>query len=392
MSSISTTLVRSALLLSVLLLFVTLPASAQLELDQDGRVGVGGGPFSLFRLSAFNSESGAIFASYSGSSNAAAIIGQAHSYPGSGVGGEFHGGKMGLSAYAISPNPSSDPNDYVTGIYTKATGSNVNNGVHAYAFKGRVARALRAHAHGDNATEHAYGLYAFTNGSATNGYGGYGDVVSVAGKTGYGVYGRSLGGGTNYGVYGEVSSSSGQTGYGVYGHAHGSGTKWAGYFQGNVKVTGTFDNPSDAKFKEGVESLASTGMLDRVLALEPRRYQYRQDALGQRMGFSEGLRFGFVAQELEEVFPELVSQSRHTLPAIAASAGGVERSPKPRVVEAAMEVSYKSVNYLDLIPVLVQAIQEQQAEIETQQAFLASQQAEIQALKDALSKLGVTVE
>jgi len=50
------------------------------------------------------------------------------------------------------------------------------------------------------------------------------------------------GGGTNYGVYGEVAASSARrfsgTNIGVYGRATGSGTSYAGYFDGNVEVTG----------------------------------------------------------------------------------------------------------------------------------------------------------
>ena len=60
-------------------------------------------------------------------------------------------------------------------------------------------------------------------------------------------------------------------------------------------------------------------------------------------------------------------------------------APEVVIAEEALEVSYKAVNYVDLIPVLVGAIQEQQA-------LLVAQQAEIKALKEALAKLGVTVE
>ena len=343
----------STLVLFTALLLTASPAFAQLELDQDGRVGIGGGPFSLFRLSAFNSQSGAIFASYGGSNNAAAILGQAHSHSGSGVGGEFHGGKMGLSAYATKVNPDTGPNGYNTGIYTKASSADVNNGVHAYAFKGRVARAFRAHAHGDGTTDYAFGIVAFANGSATNAYGVYGDVYTATGKTGYGVFGRSLGEGTNYG----------------------------GYFHGDLRYTGTFAKASDAKFKEAVEALADESLLDQVLALEPRRYRYKQDAVGRRMGFPAGEQLGFIAQELEAVFPALVQEEQHTLPAVEASGAPREEEglpPEVVIAEEALEISYKTVNYVDLIPVLVGAIQEQQAEIA--------------ALKAALGKLGVTVE
>lgn len=159
----------------------------------------------------------------------------------------------------------------------------------------------------------------------------------------------------------------------------------AGYFQGDLHYTGDLEDVSDAQFKEAIEALTgareSTSMLERVQALKPRRFRYRQDALGRRMGFPEGEQFGFVAQELEAVFPELVNERRHVLPAVEALPEpweGEGPPPEPQVVEEAMELSYKAVNYIELIPILVQALQEQQAEIA--------------ALKEALGKLGVTVE
>ena len=49
------------------------------------------------------------------------------------------------------------------------------------------------------------------------------------------------------------------------------------------------------------------------------------------------LQYGFIAQELEKVLPELVNDG---------------------------DDGYKTVNYIGVIPVLTQAMQEQQAEIE----------------------------
>lgn len=54
----------------------------------------------------------------------------------------------------------------------------------------------------------------------------------------YGASGRAHGGsGTNYGVHGEAND--GETNYGVYGIANGGTTNYAGYFDGDVHVTGT---------------------------------------------------------------------------------------------------------------------------------------------------------
>lgn len=74
--------------------------------------------------------------------------------------------------------------------------------------------------------------------------GGYMGVAGIVNSSGYsyfgyfGVYGKASGGsGDNYGLYGYATGSG--INYGVYGKASGSGTNWAGYFDGDVNVTGT---------------------------------------------------------------------------------------------------------------------------------------------------------
>jgi hypothetical protein len=66
----------------------------------------------------------------------------------------------------------------------------------------------------------------------------YGKVTPTGANYYYGVGGYAGGGnGTNYGIWGSASGSG--TNYGVFGEASGGTTNWAGYFFGNVNVTGT---------------------------------------------------------------------------------------------------------------------------------------------------------
>ena len=348
------------------LLFSALPAYAQLELDQGGNIGVGQLPDTQWKFNVEGSNSAVLRALYTGaSSHHAAVLGWAKPAAGKGIGGEFHGGLMGLRVYAVEEGSLE-----ATGIFARASGSDTNTGFYAQTTGGTQARSL--HAYTTGGSTRSEGVFAEVQGSQDKNYGVRTAVyANQDGATAYGVYGyasRTSNSGVAYGVYGTVA--------GPY-----SAVKYAGYFQGDVQVTGTFTNASDARFKEAVEALDGESVLDRVLALEPKQYRYKLDALGQRMGFSDGERFGFIAQELEQVFPELVSERVHTLPAVEAPSepwDGDSPSPEPVIEQAEEEVTYKAVNYVDLIPVLVGAIQEQQAEIA--------------ALKEALGKLGVTVE
>ncbi len=90
----------------------------------------------------------------------------------------------------------------------------------------------------------------YTGTTEFDGYGVYGKSTPIDGygyggffQGGYrGVYAAALGGdytGIVYGVYGMSSGGSVGTRVGVYGYGLGGATTWAGYFAGNVNITGT---------------------------------------------------------------------------------------------------------------------------------------------------------
>jgi hypothetical protein len=99
---------------------------------------------------------------------------------------------------------------------------------------------------------------------------------------------------------------------------------------------------SDIRFKENVRDL-DAGLAE-VLALKPRLYDWKE---GKGANIKNAR--GFIAQEFEEVFPDLIDEWK-------------DEAPEG-------EEPYKSVRQ-DLIPVLVKAIQEQQALIQSLKARL----------------------
>lgn len=147
--------------------------------------------------------------------------------------------------------------------------------------------------------------------------------------------------GTAPGAYG-VYATPGFNGIGVMGIQNGPG----GYgvlCQGNGGYTGTWTLVSDAKFKKDFVGIDNA--LDKIKLLNPTTYLLKKDDY-KMMQFPSERQYGFIAQELEKVFPTLVEAGK--IPGT---------SP-----EASME--YKSVNYIGMIPVLTKAIQEQQKQIE----------------------------
>ncbi|MDZ4811061.1 MAG: tail fiber domain-containing protein [Pseudomonadota bacterium] len=69
-------------------------------------------------------------------------------------------------------------------------------------------------------------------------------------------------------------------------------------------TTGTISSLSDARLKDQVQDY--THALDQINALRPVRYHYRE--AGKAAFQPEGLHLGFVAQEMQQVFPEWVSE------------------------------------------------------------------------------------
>ena len=191
------------------------------------------------------------------------------------------------------------------------------------------------------------------------GDGGYIGVKGISSVSGVGTRyaGRfdAYGGQVNYGVFSVATSSSSSTGYGIYSSATGAGTNFAGYFAGNVYVTGTFTNPSDSRLKRDVRSL--TGAVGSLMKLQPSSYYFDSTRI-KMAGLPKSKQMGLIAEDVLAVFPELVSD----VPVAVQPEEGKSAKPSPTV---------RSVNYLGLIPVLVAAIQEQQVEIAALKAALA---------------------
>jgi hypothetical protein len=125
--------------------------------------------------------------------------------------------------------------------------------------------------------------------------------VHAVASAGHGVQGNSSDTGAS-GVYGENLSGAG---YGVAGRATGIGSGvfgenanpsgWAGYFNGNVRVTGTLNPPSDRNVKHGFATVDSREVLEKVAALSIQTWAYTNDTRGTR-------HLGPVAQDFQAAF------------------------------------------------------------------------------------------
>ena len=130
--------------------------------------------------------------------------------------------------------------------------------------------------------------------------------------------------------------------------------KYAGYFYGAVYSTGSITAPSfytlsDRELKENIAPFGQSddeSTLDHILKMNVVEYTYKdihregdgEEASSAKEAQEEKkLHYGLIAQELQEIYPELVKKGQD---------------------------GYLSINYLELVPVLIRSIQELKQELD----------------------------
>lgn len=210
-----------------------------------------------------------------------------------------------------------------------------------------------------------------SNSSAIYSYNtGAGSIISVAahassptgvGGAAIGLRASAIGGQYNAAGYfeGYTSCIAGGNTYGIFAGMYGGACagNYAGWFDGNVNINGAASCnsgswTSDRKLKKDIKAL--TDGLEKIRLLKPSSYQFKIDEF-KTMNLPEGNQLGLIAQELEEVYPELVVDLAES-----------RTFDKEGNVKATIP-AHKSVNYIGLIPVLISAVQEQDKTIQTQQ-------------------------
>ena len=241
-----------------------------------------------------------------------------------------YGSNTSLTGYGVRGNSTG----YYGGYFTSNYNAGLTHVVHA-EFTGS----------GSNSPIAVYGKSRPADYYGEGGYfeGGQHGVTGIINPTGSGYY---------YGSRGIVTDGSGSN-FGIYGLAYGGNVNYAGYFSGNVTVTGTFSNPSDERFKENVQLFSNA--ISKIELMDVHTYNYIQMAEEKQLVLPEGEQIGLIAQELEDILPQLVTHEVHAYD----KNEGIEGAEKD--VEM---IEYKGINYIGLIPVLIEAMKEQQEQIE----------------------------
>ncbi len=216
--------------------------------------------------------------------------------------------------------------------------------------------------------------------SDSDAYGVFNQLTEYGAGDSYGVrnYLSPKNTGDVYGSYNYINNGNSHSGttYGVYSNVTGgggSGEKWAGLFEGDVCINGTLLHSSDLKLKSNIQNVSSS--LSQILKLAPKTYNHESSD-------TEKTQYGFIAQELEKIFPDLVrevSTPNHTIKLSSSDISKDEDSESDglemETIQREEGSSVKVIEYTALIPILVKSMQEQQDQIETLKK-------ELQALKN----------
>jgi len=194
------------------------------------------------------------------------------------------------------------------------------------------------------------------NQGTTNGYNGIEGITAYNG-TGFapaGVFGLSIGT-TGVGIGARGASNSWQ-GVGVRGSRFNSGganTGWGGVFYDDLGYTGFFGAASDERLKKDIQPIVSA--INIVGKLRPVTYNFDLQKY-PNMGLNTEMEYGFIAQEVQKILPEIVRTKSLDL---NATVGYKENEVRENTSE-----EFSVMDYTRLIPILTKAIQEQQVVIE----------------------------
>ena len=182
-------------------------------------------------------------------------------------------------------------------------------------------------------------------------------------KNNYGVEGAATNGGLAWGIAGKANDAE-FINWGVYGTGTGGNFPAAAYFDGNTFCTNGYWTSSDKKLKTNI--ITEKSALANILKLNPVNYNYNKKA-NPDFNFDDNLQHGFIAQELETIYPEMVKNAKHPI------------TKENQIVGL---IDYKTVNYTMLIPVLTKAIQELNAKVENLEQQLAAKTSETFVLQN----------
>ncbi len=223
-----------------------------------------------------------------------------------------------------------------------------------------------------NTSNQGVGLVV-NNSSAANQENGFVGITNYSGNTAFpsGVYGEASSNSVTHTAIGVVGFSNGNTGIGVLGSRNGGGgAGFGGLFFNDLGYTGGFFNISDRKTKKNLNEIKNA--LSIVNQLNPVSYKFDQKKY-PNMGLNTEKEYGFVAQEVRKILPEITRIKKININAAK------EVKPNEEQVETDVE-AFVMLDYTRLIPILTKAIKEQQEVINDQEKRLKTLESKMERI------------
>jgi hypothetical protein len=252
---------------------------------------------------------------------------------------------------------------------------------------------MYVYADGDEESNNLYGGQFFSTsagfGTGLNGTAESCDyrAIGLSGYAGYcdgsfGVLGHAYNGARSIGVLGSFNTSNSShacaaiygTVYGDYGTSLNAGERYAGFFRGNVKVTGSIvtgttlqgallgESSSSSNSSGGGLSLRGTTVANSLSGLNVTTYQKERPEMPEITETIHDDIDGETTQRGEEPEPDIMDEQFYGKTHYALDADRLEES-FPDLVYIKEDGS-KVINYMEMIPLLVQSINELNAKIE----------------------------
>ncbi len=144
----------------------------------------------------------------------------------------------------------------------------------------------------------------------------------------------------------------------------GTCTDGAAYVNGDIyQAGGSYYTTSDRSLKENIQPLQNA--LTVIKSLEPKSYNFRTNEFPY-LSLSTGTQDGLIAQDVESILPGLVKM--YSVPSRTTRAG---------IDSSGAGQSFRSINYIGLIPYLIGAIKQQQESIDSLRNQIVDVQSQI---------------
>ncbi|MGS2726399.1 tail fiber domain-containing protein [Psychroserpens sp. BH13MA-6] len=223
---------------------------------------------------------------------------------------------------------------------------------------------------------------ASSNTDTTNGYNALEGITYYEGNAFIpaGVFGLAIytGGGNapTIGVRGHTNEWQGTGVRGSRFNGGGPNTGWGGEFYDDLGYTGFLGTISDERTKKNISPINNA--LAIIEQLNPVTYYFDLEKY-PTMGLNEDMEYGFIAQEVRAILPEITRIKGFDTTACSPAKAGEQVS--------LTEESFVAIDYTRMIPILTKGLQEQQQTIANQATKIQNLESKIQMMEAKLNQL-----